>query len=201
MAAFEPINDNQIFTQFPNHRKLGAFRQEGEPVALRLLDHNCFKSRWIQQAGWDQGCAKSHQSRTPGAHRRWGAGIHRCGAWLVCIVDSTAYQRLSVWGCFLPASRIFAAWVCRSPNFRGTSISQAVDWWSNFGSRLHQSIFDLDYPSKIRDFSFNWRSRAIPRAVNPRRDDMSPVGASMYCSPHPAALHIAPTVRLQGFCL
>jgi hypothetical protein len=28
---------------------------------------------------------------------------------------------------------------------------------------------------------------------------MSPVGASMYCSPHPAALHIAPAVRLQSF--
>jgi hypothetical protein len=28
---------------------------------------------------------------------------------------------------------------------------------------------------------------------------MSPVGASMYCSPHPAALHIAPAARLRGF--
>jgi hypothetical protein len=30
---------------------------------------------------------------------------------------------------------------------------------------------------------------------------MSPVGASMYCSPQPAALHIAPAARLRGFCL
>jgi hypothetical protein len=30
---------------------------------------------------------------------------------------------------------------------------------------------------------------------------MSPAGASMYCSPHPAALHIAPAARLRGFCL
>jgi hypothetical protein len=30
---------------------------------------------------------------------------------------------------------------------------------------------------------------------------MSPVGASMYCSPHPAALHIAPAARLREFCL
>jgi len=28
---------------------------------------------------------------------------------------------------------------------------------------------------------------------------MSPVVASMYCSPHPAALHIAPAARLRGF--
>ena len=28
---------------------------------------------------------------------------------------------------------------------------------------------------------------------------MSPVGASMYCSPHPAALHIAPAARLRDF--
>jgi len=44
------------------------------------------------------------------------------------------------------------------------------------------------------------QSRYFPR-VNPRRDDMSPVGASMYCSPHPAALHIAPAARLREFCL
>ena len=30
---------------------------------------------------------------------------------------------------------------------------------------------------------------------------MSPVVASMYCSPHPAALHIAPAARLREFCL
>jgi len=30
---------------------------------------------------------------------------------------------------------------------------------------------------------------------------VSPVVASMYCSPHPAALHIAPAARLRGFCL
>jgi hypothetical protein len=29
---------------------------------------------------------------------------------------------------------------------------------------------------------------------------MSPVVASMSCSPHPAALHIAPAARLRGFC-
>ena len=47
---------------------------------------------------------------------------------------------------------------------------------------------------------FQPQSRYFPR-VNPRRDDMSPVGASMYCSPHPAALHIAPAARLREFCL
>ena len=30
---------------------------------------------------------------------------------------------------------------------------------------------------------------------------MSPVGASMSCSPQPAALHIAPAARLREFCL
>jgi hypothetical protein len=35
--------------------------------------------------------------------------------------------------------------------------------------------------------------------VNQRRDYVSPVVASMYCSPHPAALHIAPAARLRGF--
>jgi hypothetical protein len=30
---------------------------------------------------------------------------------------------------------------------------------------------------------------------------MSPVVASMYCSPHPPALHIAPAARLREFCL
>ena len=30
---------------------------------------------------------------------------------------------------------------------------------------------------------------------------MSLVGASMYCSPHPAALHIAPAAQLHGFYL
>jgi hypothetical protein len=32
-------------------------------------------------------------------------------------------------------------------------------------------------------------------------DYVSPVGASMSCSPQPAALHIAPAARLRGFCL
>jgi hypothetical protein len=36
--------------------------------------------------------------------------------------------------------------------------------------------------------------------ANPKFDYMSPVVASMYCSPHPAALHIAPAVRLREFC-
>src|SRR5271165_2844402 len=31
---------------------------------------------------------------------------------------------------------------------------------------------------------FSWRSRALSPRVNPRRDFMSPVGASIYCSPH-----------------
>ncbi len=44
------------------------------------------------------------------------------------------------------------------------------------------------------------QSHYFPR-VNPRHDYMSPVGTSMYCSPHPAALHIAPAARLRGFCL
>jgi len=30
---------------------------------------------------------------------------------------------------------------------------------------------------------------------------MPPGGASIYCSPHPAALQIAPAARLRGFCL
>jgi len=30
---------------------------------------------------------------------------------------------------------------------------------------------------------------------------VSPVVASMYCSPHPAVLHIAPAARLREFCL
>jgi hypothetical protein len=44
------------------------------------------------------------------------------------------------------------------------------------------------------------QSRVAVR-VNQRRDYVSPVGASMYCSPHPAALHIAPAARLPDFCL
>ena len=51
------------------------------------------------------------------------------------------------------------------------------------------------------NFSFEWRSRANSLRVNQRRDYVSPVGASMYCSPQPAALHIAPAARLRGFCL
>jgi hypothetical protein len=35
--------------------------------------------------------------------------------------------------------------------------------------------------------------------VNQRRDCVSPVVASMSCSPHPAALHIAPAARLLDF--
>jgi len=37
--------------------------------------------------------------------------------------------------------------------------------------------------------------------VNQRRDGASPVVASIYCSPHPAVLQIAPAARLRGFCL
>jgi hypothetical protein len=36
--------------------------------------------------------------------------------------------------------------------------------------------------------------------ANPKFDYMSPVVASMYCSPHPAALHIAPAARLRELC-
>jgi hypothetical protein len=36
--------------------------------------------------------------------------------------------------------------------------------------------------------------------ANPEFNCMSPDGASMYCSPHPAALHIAPAARLREFC-
>jgi hypothetical protein len=43
--------------------------------------------------------------------------------------------------------------------------------------------------------------RCLGRARESRLDCMSPVVASMYCSPHPAALHIAPAARLRGFCL
>ncbi len=32
-------------------------------------------------------------------------------------------------------------------------------------------------------------------------DYMSPVVASIYCSPHRSALQIAPAARLRGFCL
>jgi hypothetical protein len=39
------------------------------------------------------------------------------------------------------------------------------------------------------------------RARESEADYVSPVGASMYCSPHPAVLHIAPAARLRGFCL
>jgi hypothetical protein len=42
---------------------------------------------------------------------------------------------------------------------------------------------------------------ALAPRVNQRRDYVSPVVASMYCSPHPAALHIAPAARLREFCL
>ena len=44
------------------------------------------------------------------------------------------------------------------------------------------------------------QSRGAVR-VNQRRDCVSPVVASIYCSPHPAALQIAPAARLRGFCL
>jgi hypothetical protein len=37
--------------------------------------------------------------------------------------------------------------------------------------------------------------------MNQRCDGVSPAVASMYCSPHPAALHIAPAARLRGCCL
>jgi len=47
---------------------------------------------------------------------------------------------------------------------------------------------------------FSWRDCAV-RARESGFDGMSPVGASIYCSPHPAALQIAPAARLRGFCL
>jgi len=37
--------------------------------------------------------------------------------------------------------------------------------------------------------------------VNQGRDGVSPVVASIYCSPHPAVLQIAPAARLWEFCL
>ena len=43
------------------------------------------------------------------------------------------------------------------------------------------------------------QSRVTVR-VNQGRDGVSPVVASMYCSPQPAALHIAPAARLREFC-
>ena len=46
-----------------------------------------------------------------------------------------------------------------------------------------------------------WRIRVEAVRVNQRRDCMSPVVASIYCSPHPAPLQIAPAARLREFCL
>jgi hypothetical protein len=46
--------------------------------------------------------------------------------------------------------------------------------------------------------NFSWRDCAV-RARESGFDGMSPVGASIYCSPHPAALQIAPAARLQEF--
>jgi hypothetical protein len=45
------------------------------------------------------------------------------------------------------------------------------------------------------------RSRAGKDARESRFNDMSPVVASMYCSPHPAALNIAPAARLRESCV
>jgi hypothetical protein len=45
------------------------------------------------------------------------------------------------------------------------------------------------------------RIRVEAVRVNQGRDGVSPVVASMYCSPHPAALHIARAARLREFCL
>jgi hypothetical protein len=39
----------------------------------------------------------------------------------------------------------------------------------------------------------------IAVCANPKFHYMSPANASMYCSPHPAALHIAPVARLRDF--
>jgi hypothetical protein len=44
------------------------------------------------------------------------------------------------------------------------------------------------------------QSRGVVR-VNQLWHYVSPCGASIYCSPHPAALQIAPAARLRGFCL
>jgi hypothetical protein len=42
---------------------------------------------------------------------------------------------------------------------------------------------------------------ACGRAREAEADCVSPVVASIYCSPRPAALQIAPAARLRGFCL
>ena len=42
---------------------------------------------------------------------------------------------------------------------------------------------------------------AVLPCAESEADYMSPVVASISCSPHPAALHIAPAARLRGFCL
>jgi hypothetical protein len=45
------------------------------------------------------------------------------------------------------------------------------------------------------------RARFAGVIVGSEADCVSPVVASMYCSPHPAALHIARAARLREFCL
>ncbi len=53
----------------------------------------------------------------------------------------------------------------------------------------------------VRELSAACPQSRVAVRVNQGRDGVSPVAASMYCSPHPAALHIAPAARLRGFCL
>jgi hypothetical protein len=47
----------------------------------------------------------------------------------------------------------------------------------------------------------NCGASALKQWRKSEADYMSPGGASMSCSPQPAALHIAPAARLRGFCL
>src|SRR5208283_2211430 len=47
---------------------------------------------------------------------------------------------------------------------------------------------------------FSWRDCAL-RARESGFDGMSPGGASIYCSPHPAALQIAPAARHREFAV
>ena len=43
VGAADVEDEVKFFAQLPNQRALGALRREGEPVALGLLGHNCFK--------------------------------------------------------------------------------------------------------------------------------------------------------------
>jgi len=63
--------------------------------------------------------------------------------------------------------------------------------------RMPQTDFRRSSARIVRSHS----AVACGRARESGLDGVSPVCASMYCSPDPAALHIAPAARLREFCL